>query len=311
MKKRAYKKWRMMAAVLMGGMMGSGCLREPAETPLINRTVLEQTPSAPAISVPRTPPVRTITLTSAFAVPVLMYHRVCDLTEREARSPLMRDLTVSPKDFEQQIRYLVENGFTFLLAREVEQAVREQRALPEKAVAITLDDGYKDNFEHAFPILRRYNVPATIFLVTNTVDTAGHLSWDDVLIMHKEQVGYGSHTVSHPDLTTLPLPQLDAELVESKRILEDRLFERITAVAYPAGQYNRLVAERTKAAGYLAGWKKGGGPVQPHAEPFLLPRLRVHGRTQQKDFERKVWSGIWARRMASAPQTPNDKAKFR
>lgn len=246
---------------------------------------------------PVMPPTPAVPITAAFAVPVLMYHRVCDLTEVEARSPLMRDLTVSPKDFEAQIRYLVEKGFTFLLARDVEQAVREHRALPQKAVAITLDDGYKDNFEQAFPILRRYKVPATIFLVTSTVGTAAHLSWDDVLVMHKEHVGYGSHTVHHPDLTTLPLPKLDNELTESKRVLEDQLFERITAVAYPAGQYNKLVAERTRAAGYLAGWKKGGGPVQPDAEPFLLPRLRVHGRTQQKDFERKVWSGIWAQRM--------------
>ena len=218
----------------------------------------------------------------------------------------MRDLTVTPKDFEAQIKYLVDKGFTFLLARDVERAVREKRALPQKAVAITLDDGYKDNFDHAFPILRRYNVPATIFLVTNTVGTAEHLSWDDVLVMHKEQVGYGSHTVHHFDLTTLPLPQLDTELSESKRILEDRLFERITAVAYPAGQYNRLVAERTQAAGYLAGWKKGGGPVRPGDEPFLLPRLRVHGRTQQKDFERKVWSGIWVQRLRYAQQPHSD-----
>jgi peptidoglycan/xylan/chitin deacetylase (PgdA/CDA1 family) len=229
--------------------------------------------------------------TTRFAVPVLMYHRISDLTEKEARSPLMKDLTVSPAAFEQQVRYLIDNGFTPLLAREVEDAVIARRRLPEKAVAITMDDGYKDNFDHAFPILRKYRVPATIFLVTNTVDTAGHLSWDDVALMHRREVGYGSHTVHHYDLPDLSILEMDFELRESRRMLESRLVETITSVAYPSGRYNQTVVERARAAGYLAGWKKGGGPVQPGADAFLLPRVRVNGTSSMTDFQRKVWSG--------------------
>lgn len=239
-----------------------------------------------SVSLPQVPE------TAEFAVPVLMYHRIADLTPREAQSLLMRDLTVSPADFERQIAYLAENGFSFLLAREVEEAVRDGRSLPRRAVAITMDDGYKDNFEQAFPILRKYGARATIFLVTNTVNTSGHLAWDDVMVMKRERVGYGSHTVHHYELTELTVPQMDYELRESKRVLEVRLFERISAVAYPSGKYNRTVAERTEAAGYLAGWKKGGGPVQPGMDPYLLPRVRVNGDTTLKAFERKVCSGI-------------------
>ncbi len=167
-----------------------------------------------------------------------------------------------------------------------------------------MDDGYKNNFEEAFPILRKHRLPATIFLVTSTVDTAGHLSWDDVLIMHKKQIGYGSHTVHHYELTALPLLQLDYELRKSKRVIEEKLVERISAIAYPAGKYNQTVAERAKAAGYLAGWKKGGGPVQPGDDMYLLPRVRVHGRTTLKEFERKVWSGVYVlrERKATAPK---------
>jgi peptidoglycan/xylan/chitin deacetylase (PgdA/CDA1 family) len=238
--------------------------------------------------------------TRQFAVPVLMYHRITNLTATEARRPLLRDLTVSPAAFEQQLRYLVEHGFTLLLAREVEEAVRQGLALPEKAVAVTLDDGYRDNFERAFPILRRFGLPATIYLVTGAVGTPNHLSWEEVAIMHREQVGYGSHSVRHPDLTLLSLPELDRELRESKRVLEERLVERISAVAYPAGRYNQRVAARARAAGYLAGWKKGGGPVQPGDDPFLLPRVRVRGRTTLGDFRRKVWSGVYT--LAARPR---------
>lgn len=232
-------------------------------------------------------------VTETFAVPVLMYHRVCDLTPREVRSPLVRDLTVSPADFEEQMRYLVTHGFTPLLAREVEEALRQGKPLPERAIAITFDDGYRDNFERAFPILRKYGIPATIFLVSSTVDTDNHLTWDHVQTMKREKVGYGSHTVTHADLPSLSPSGLDYELRESKRVIEVRIAEPITSVAYPAGRYNRFVVERAEAAGYLAGWKKGGGPVQPGAPRFLLPRVRVHGRTKMKDFKRKVWSGVY------------------
>ena len=225
-----------------------------------------------------------------------MYHRISNLTPKEAKSPLMRDLTVSPAHFEEQVKYLTENGFTCMLASDVDQAVRECKPLPERAVAITMDDGYRDNFDCAFPILKKYNVPATIFLVTSTVDTDGHLTWANVHEMRPHPVGYGSHTVRHLDLTSLPPDQLDYELRESKRVLEGRLLERITAVAYPSGAYNANVTKKARDVGYLAGWKKGGGPVQPGDDPFLLPRVRVNGYATMDDFKRKVWSGVEARR---------------
>src|SRR4029079_10543869 len=112
------------------------------------------------------------------------------------------------------------------------------------------------------------------------------------LVMRDRGVGYGSHTVHHYDLPTLSEAEMDFELRESKRILENRLVDTITAVAYPSGRYNNTVTERAEAAGYLAGWKKGGGPVQPGANPFLLPRVRVNGGSSLVDFQRIVWSGM-------------------
>jgi peptidoglycan/xylan/chitin deacetylase (PgdA/CDA1 family) len=209
----------------------------------------------------------------------------------------MRDLTVSPEHFEAQVRYLVQSGFTFLLASQVEDAVRAGRPLPKRAICITMDDGYRDNFDCAFPILQKYNVPATIFLVTNTVNTDGHLTWSNVMEMRPHPVGYGSHTVTHADLTAIPASRMDYELRESKRVLESRLVERITAVAYPSGMYNEAVTRKAKEVGYLAGWKKGGGPVQPGADPYLLPRVRVNGYIDMASFKKKVWSGVETVRM--------------
>jgi len=241
---------------------------------------------APSPIEPAKPKVAT---TRQFAVPVLMYHRVDSLTEKEKRSPLLRDLTVAPADFEEQVKFLVENGYSVLLASEVEQAVAEGRELPEKAVSITMDDGYRDNFEKAFPILAKYKVPATIFLVTNNFGRSDRLSWEDVLQMRKEAgFGYGSHSVHHYDLTTLAQKELDFELMESKRLIEVKIQDTVSSIAYPAGSYNDFVKERAKAAGYVAGWKKGGGMVTPTDDMLMLPRVRVSGRTDMESFKKKV-----------------------
>jgi peptidoglycan/xylan/chitin deacetylase (PgdA/CDA1 family) len=261
-------------------------------------TALTLAPRPPVVRVKPAPPKETRPkpkLVRDFAVPVLMYHRIDDLTPAQAKNPLLRDLTVSPADFEEQVRYLVDNGFTLLRAGEVEDAVREGRPLPEKAVAITMDDGYKDNFEKAFPILKKYGVPATIFIVTSTVGTPNHLDWPEIHTMHRAAFGYGSHTVHHYDLPSLDDRTLDYELVESKRVLEGKLLERINAVAYPAGEYNDRVMEHARTAGYLAGWKKGGGPVEPTEEMLMLPRVRVRGVTTMEQFKRKVWGGEYTR----------------
>lgn len=245
-------------------------------------------------AVPPPEPAPSVRLTKAFAVPVLMYHRVTDLTPKEARSPFLRDLSVSPADFEAQVKYLKEDGFTFLYVSEVEEALEKGRELPEKAVAITLDDGYRDNFTEAFPILQKYGAKATVFMVTNNLGRPARLGWDDAKTMVAGDVGFQSHTVSHPDLTTQSDSVLQFELESSKQILESGLGIRVTSLAYPAGAHDDRVVEFLSRAGYEAAWKKGGGAVQPHhaEDPYRLPRIRVHGRTDMPKFKQRVRSGV-------------------
>jgi peptidoglycan/xylan/chitin deacetylase (PgdA/CDA1 family) len=265
----------------------------------------DQGPSAPS-QVARSGPISSRT-TERFAIPVLMYHHVGLLSAREAGNGLLRDLTVSPDQFERQIKYLMENGFAVLPAGDVAEAVRGHRPLPTRGVALTFDDGYADNFTQAFPILLRHNIRATVFLVTSTVGTKGHLSWTQVLAMHRRGIGFGSHGVHHLDMTHLPSATLARELTESKRAIEEKLRERVSVVAYPSGKSDKRVAQRARAAGYLAGWCSAGGPVKPGADPFELPRMRGSGSATLEGFAREVQtaarlprrppvSGIGARR---------------
>jgi peptidoglycan/xylan/chitin deacetylase (PgdA/CDA1 family) len=230
-------------------------------------------------------------LTEDFAVPVLMYHRICVLSPAEARSPLLRDLTVAPAEFDRQMAYLTSNGFTVLTVEEIADSLQAQRPLPEKAVAITMDDGYRDNFSEAFPILQRYHVPATCFLVTSTLDTPGHLAWRDLAMM-RSLTTFESHTVHHFDLTKLPPALLTAELADAKSTLEAALHSSVTHLAYPSGAYNETVMDAARACGYRFAWKKGGGPVTPTDDPLMLPRIRVRGDTTMEEFARLLWSGV-------------------
>lgn len=235
-----------------------------------------------------------LVMTNDFAVPVLMYHRVCNLTPEEERSPIMRDLTVSPKDFEQQLNYMKTAGFTFLHVSEVQNAIKSGSPLPEKAVAITLDDGYADNFTEAFPLLKKYGAKATVFMVTNNFERPGRLSWLNAKLMVKNAVGFESHTISHPDLSTLCRERVSFELSESKKVLERGLGQPITALAYPAGAFNPMVEVVAEQVGYLSAWKKGGGVVRPShsSNMYELPRVRVHGRTDIEKFKTRVNSGL-------------------
>lgn len=257
----------------------AACYRSPVS----KTAVLEKSPAAFVVR--------------EFAVPVLMYHRVTHLSDSEHRSPLARDLTVSPEDFEEQVRYLHQNGFSLLSVYDVQEALLNRSPLPERAVAITMDDGYRDNFENAYPILKRYGASATIFLVKNTVGSYKHLTWPQILAMRPNGVRYGSHSVSHPDLPKLDDRRLAYELEESKAFLEKGLGEAVTALAYPAGRFDDRVVEAVRRSGYLTGWKKGGGPVRPDSDPLRLPRVRVRGGTSFDEFARKVWSGVWTMRM--------------
>ena len=222
--------------------------------------------------------------TQDFSVPVLMYHRVDTLDAKERGNRLLADLTVSPGEFGQQVDWLSSHGYTILPLRQIEDAVRLGKRLPLHAVALTFDDGYEDNYTQAFPILRRRHVPATIFIVANTVGTPKHLTWRQTAEMEKAGIAFGSHGMDHVDLTHLSMAMLDKELRGSRQVLGKRLLNPVTDIAYPAGRVNAEVMVRGKADGYLAGWGKSGGPVHKNSPMLDLPRIRVSGGMSLRGF---------------------------
>lgn len=168
---------------------------------------------------------------------------------------------------------------------------------PRPAVAITFDDGYRDNYEHAFPLLEEYGLPATFFVTAGLIERdvavldrfralRGHneirpLEWPQVLEMHAAGAEFGAHTYSHPNLLRLTPPELETELRRSKHVLEERLGEPVRMLAYPFGKPRRHYTSQTVAAARAAGYELGATTVlravRPSDDPLTLPRLLVGG----------------------------------
>ncbi len=168
---------------------------------------------------------------------------------------------VTPKQFARQIEAALKQGFTF---RTLSQALAD----PDnrgKTMVLTFDDGYQSVFEYAFPVLKAYGLPATIFVVVGYVgklDTWDvnfanicfpHLSWLQVETLAAAGWEIGSHTLSHLDLTRLPQGRCWQELYQSKILLEKNLCLTIESISYPFGRVSRPIAEWCGQVGYRWG----------------------------------------------------------
>jgi len=190
--------------------------------------------------------------------PFLLYHKI-DLPTEDVK---VRGAFTPPKAFAQQLETLSKRGFTFATAGEMAAYFRENGRFPQRTVALTFDDGWKDNITNALPILRRFGAKATIFLVTSclgkttdlvTAEGEGpraHLSVDDVKTMSAEGIEFGSHTHTHRHLHKLEADEIRTELETSKNIIEDLTQKPCESFAYPAGFFNETAKSQVEAGGF-------------------------------------------------------------
>ena len=205
-------------------------------------------------------------------IPVLNYHQIND-TEKNA-------LTVNTEQFEAQMKYLSENGYTTITPADMLDAWENGTQLPEKPVIITFDDGYLDNYNHAFPVLEKYQLKATIFLISDYVNTyPNYLTWSAVQDMQQSGlIDFESHTLSHEELTKAPdLDEAKHQLTGSKQAIEWNLGKQVNFIAYPCGEYNDDIEQATKDAGYRAAFTVNYGLAEPGEDPFILDRVPIFG----------------------------------
>lgn len=211
---------------------------------------------------------------------ILCYHAV----DPEWRSPL----SITPSAFEAHCAWLGRNR---RVVGAAEGAVRLSIAgrLPRGLVALTFDDGFRSVFEHAFPILARHRLPATIFVVANTLTPqAQQVDWvddpplrplatltlDEVREMHEAGIRFGSHSYSHHDLTLLSEKECERDLRTSRELIEDQLETRITLLAYPRGLHDEGVRRAAARAGFTHAFTLPD--LREPIGPFAVPRVGVY-----------------------------------
>lgn len=215
-------------------------------------------------------------------VPILCYHRLADRCESA--------LCVTTRLFEQQMKYLKENGYRVISMADLEGFLAYRRAIPSKAVVINLDDGYRSTYDIAYPILKKYGFRAALFIYTDFIGASSNsLTWEQLQEMKADGFEVGSHSLSHCDLTKKREGEGDEqyterirkELVRSKEILDEKLSQNTAYFAFPYGEYNHHVLRMCEEAGYRLALSvtRGGNPF--FSDPLVLRRDQI----LRKDME--------------------------
>jgi len=210
----------------------------------------------------------------AIYVPVIvMYHPVGE--KSGIPNGYGAKLNVTPAAFEKQMRFLHERNYNVIPLVEFIEKIKKHEDIPAGTLAITFDDGLKNNFLHAYPVLKKYNFPATIFVALDFVGRENFLTRSDIRTMRKDNISIGSHTVSHRWLPSLDEKGIERELYDSKKILEGLSGGIVQTLSYPLGGYDKRVKKIAKEAGYIGAVATNPGPTKPKDDIFALKRIRI------------------------------------
>lgn len=210
-------------------------------------------------------------------VPVLYYHSVAE--------PSNNEVTITPKMLKTQLEYIKEQGYITLTIMQLKDYLLNNSPIPEKSIVITFDDGYMDNYYNAFPILKEFNMKATIFCITSDLDGSYYLSKEALKEMSDYGIDIESHTVNHPKLDKMTYEEQLSELKESKRTLESITGKTVDSIAYPFGNFNDDSLKAAKSAGYTLAFTTNRGLADRNDNPFKIDRIYVSSKYDMNTFK--------------------------
>lgn len=288
---------KFLLSVLCGLLLGA-CAPATAEpTPgLPPATVVAAQPSVAPIARISTPTATKISPTAfitapatneAALIPILMYHHLKDLPANATELDLT--WTVAPRNFQAQMEWLAQRNYHTITMTELNAYLKVRTPLPTKPIVISFDDGWVDDYSVAFPELKKNNFIGTFFVYTQPLGYSQlTLNWDQVKEMSVAGMDFQGHTITHPHLPQLSPDSAMREIADAKKTLESRLGKSIVTFAYPFGEYNSVVLELVKRAGFDSAVTIDPGYRQRADKIYQLQRVRMSYKETLDDLQKKL-----------------------
>jgi peptidoglycan/xylan/chitin deacetylase (PgdA/CDA1 family) len=208
-----------------------------------------------------------------YTIPVIMYHSINNTNEDT-------DLFVTPKEFERQIAFLRKNGYNIASVGKIALYMSGKERMPAKTIAVTIDDGFYSTYRYAWPVLKKYEIPATIFVITGKIGEPGWLGWKELKEMSESGfVTIGAHTISHGWLPTMDEVKVRHEIEGSKKALESGLGKRIDYFCYPLGGFNERVKKMVEEGGYKCAVATNPPKGSPNNDIYAIKRIKISRRS--------------------------------
>ncbi|WP_022818844.1 polysaccharide deacetylase family protein [Fusobacterium russii] len=229
-------------------------------------------------------------------VPVLMYHRVINSKDNEG----VHGTYIYQDIFRKHLQYLKKNNYEVITFKDLKKiSWRNRFNSNKKYIIITFDDGYVDNYELAFPILKEFNFKATIFLMAestyNEWDVRSSnekifplMTKDMILEMQNYGIEFGAHTFNHPKLNKISNEDIEYQVVDCKKVLEEKISSDIITFAYPYGLLNDYAKKMARKAAYDFAVATDSGTVCLSDDLFQIRRIAIFPNTNLRSFKRKV-----------------------
>lgn len=215
-------------------------------------------------------------------IPVIQYHMI----DRPSPQSRVRGGFTPPSRFARQMRDLKSAGFVAYTAGELIDYYLARGHFPDRGIAITFDDGCRDNYTHAFPVLKALEFKATIFLVPSVIGEISakplaegeaprpHLAVHEIREMAAHGIEFGSHTMNHRLLHQLSPQEVQYEISAAKQQIEDLLQQPCKPLAYPAGFFNQAVEKIAAQAGHTCAFSTVHGP-EDTLDLYALNRIEI------------------------------------
>ncbi|MEI6532406.1 MAG: polysaccharide deacetylase family protein [Candidatus Roizmanbacteria bacterium] len=222
-----------------------------------------------------TPDVRNKSVIHTLKIPIIMYHYVEKISNRKDTTRIR--LTTTPELFEEQLKQLSKAKYQTYFAKDMPDILQNKITVSSNSAVLTFDDGYEDFYTVAFPLLKKYNMKSTLYVIVNYVGKKGFLTWSQIIKLRDSGiVEIGSHTMNHINLQKATEKESQKEIFSSKTILEGVLGKPVVSFAYPIGAFGLKDIELVKKAGYVDAVSVISGQEQSDLNIFILSRIRAN-----------------------------------